>query len=71
MDQFSLHIDRVIVDAILAGRLQPGARLGEQALATLFEVSRTTVREALIRLSRPAAPSRRACCAAWASSSRG
>jgi DNA-binding GntR family transcriptional regulator len=50
MDQFSLHIDRVIVDAILAGRLQPGARLGEQALATLFEVSRTTVREALIRL---------------------
>jgi DNA-binding GntR family transcriptional regulator len=50
MDQLSLHIDRVIVDAILAGRLQPGARLGEQALATLFEVSRTTVRAALIRL---------------------
>jgi DNA-binding GntR family transcriptional regulator len=50
MDQLSLHIDRVIVDAILAGRLRPGARLGEQALATLFEVSRTTVREALIRL---------------------
>ena len=50
MDQLSLHIDRVMVDAILAGRLRPGARLGEQALATLFEVSRTTVREALIRL---------------------
>jgi DNA-binding GntR family transcriptional regulator len=50
VDQLSLHIDRVIVDAILAGRLQPGARLGEQALASLFEVSRTTVREALIRL---------------------
>ena len=50
MDQLSLHIDRVIVDAILAGRLRPGARLGEQAVATLFDVSRTTVREALIRL---------------------
>lgn len=50
MDQLSLHIDRVIVDAILSGRLRPGTRLGEQALAKLFEVSRTTVREALIRL---------------------
>jgi DNA-binding GntR family transcriptional regulator len=50
MDQLSAHIDRVIVDAILAGRLRSGTRLGEQALATLFEVSRTTVREALIRL---------------------
>ncbi len=50
MDQLSLHIDRVIVDAILSGRLRPGARLGEQALAKLFDVSRTTVREALIRL---------------------
>jgi DNA-binding GntR family transcriptional regulator len=50
VDQLSLHIDRVIVDAILSGRVRPGARLGEQALAKLFEVSRTTVREALIRL---------------------
>jgi len=50
MDQLSLHIDRVIVDAILSGRLRPGARLGEQALAKLFDVSRTIVREALIRL---------------------
>jgi DNA-binding GntR family transcriptional regulator len=50
MDQLSLHIDRVIVDAILSARLRPGARLGEQALAQLFDVSRTTVREALIRL---------------------
>jgi DNA-binding GntR family transcriptional regulator len=50
MDQLSLHIDRVIVDAILSARLRPGTRLGEQALATLFDVSRTTVREALIRL---------------------
>jgi DNA-binding GntR family transcriptional regulator len=43
-------IDRVIVNAILAGRIQAGTRLGEQALATLFAVSRTSVREALIRL---------------------
>jgi DNA-binding GntR family transcriptional regulator len=40
-----------IVDAILAGRLAPGQRLGEQALADLFQVSRTLVREALARLS--------------------
>ena len=40
-----------IVDAILAGRLAPGQRLGEQALADLFNVSRTLVREALARLS--------------------
>lgn len=43
-------IDRVIVDAILAGRLRAGTRLGEQSLATLFNTSRTSVREALIRL---------------------
>jgi len=43
-------IDRVIVDAILSGRIRAGTRLGEQALATLFDVSRTAVREALIQL---------------------
>jgi len=43
-------IDRVIVDAILSGGIRAGTRLGEQALATLFQVSRTSVREALIRL---------------------
>lgn len=43
-------IDRVIVDAILAGRIRAGTRLGEQSLATLFAVSRTVAREALIRL---------------------
>jgi DNA-binding GntR family transcriptional regulator len=43
-------IDHVILDAILAGRISAGMRLGEQALATLFQVSRTSVREALIRL---------------------
>ena len=40
-----------IVDAILAGRLEAGQRLGEQSLADLFECSRTLVREALARLS--------------------
>ena len=40
-----------IVDAILAGRLAAGQRLGEQALADLFGVSRTLVREAMGRLS--------------------
>jgi DNA-binding GntR family transcriptional regulator len=43
-------IDRVIVDAVLSGTIRAGTRLGEQALATLFGVSRTSVREALIRL---------------------
>jgi DNA-binding GntR family transcriptional regulator len=43
-------IERAVVNAILAGRIQAGTRLGEQALADLFAVSRTTVREALIRL---------------------
>jgi DNA-binding GntR family transcriptional regulator len=40
-----------IVDAILARKLAPGARLGEQPLADLFGVSRTIVREALTRLA--------------------
>ena len=43
-------IDQVIVDAVLAGQIRAGTRLAEQALASLFEVSRTSVREALIRL---------------------
>jgi DNA-binding GntR family transcriptional regulator len=50
MDQPDPSIDRVIIDAILAGNIRAGTRLGEQALATLFAVSRTSVREALIRL---------------------
>ena len=45
------HIATRIVDAILAGKLAPGARLGEQQLADLFDVSRTVVREALSRLA--------------------
>lgn len=50
LEQKTPSIDHVILDAILAGRISAGMRLGEQALATLFQVSRTSVREALIRL---------------------
>lgn len=40
-----------IVEAILAQRLSPGTRLGEQALAMLFDCSRTLVREAMMQLT--------------------
>ena len=46
--------DRIVqelTDAIVAHRLQPGARLVEQTLATHFGVSRTLVRQALFLLS--------------------
>jgi DNA-binding GntR family transcriptional regulator len=46
----SADIGAKVVDAILAGRLKAGTRLAEQPLAQLFGVSRTIVREALIRL---------------------
>jgi len=39
-----------VVQSILARRLRPGERLGEQDLADMFEVSRTLVREALMQL---------------------
>ena len=39
-----------VVDSILAQKLAPGERLGEQELADLFGVSRTLVREALMQL---------------------
>jgi DNA-binding GntR family transcriptional regulator len=40
-----------IVEAILAQKLMPGTRLGEQALSMLFDCSRTLVREALMQLA--------------------
>ena len=40
-----------IVEAILAQKLAPGARLGEQALSILFDCSRTLVREAMMQLT--------------------
>ena len=44
------EIAQRVVEAILAQKLAPGERLGEQALADLFGVSRTLVREALMQL---------------------
>lgn len=45
-----VSIEESIVSGILSGRIKPGARLGESQLATVFSVSRTLVREALMRL---------------------
>ena len=47
----SSDIARRIVEAILAQKLMPGTRLGEQALSMLFDCSRTLVREALMQLT--------------------
>jgi DNA-binding GntR family transcriptional regulator len=47
----STDIAQRIIEAVLAQRLAPGARLGEQALSLLFDCSRTQVREALMRLA--------------------
>lgn len=40
-----------ITDAVIEHRLPPGAKLGEVALGEIFGVSRTKVRQALIRLA--------------------
>ncbi|MDB5931101.1 MAG: GntR family transcriptional regulator [Polaromonas sp.] len=45
------EISERIVQAVMAQKLAPGARLGEQPLAMLFDCSRTVVREALTRLA--------------------
>jgi DNA-binding GntR family transcriptional regulator len=47
----SSDISKRIIEAIMAQKLAPGARLGEQQLAMLFDCSRTIVREALMRLA--------------------
>jgi len=47
----SSDISKRIVEAVMAQKLAPGARLGEQQLAMLFDCSRTVVREALMRLA--------------------
>lgn len=44
-------ISNRIIEAIMAQKLAPGARLGEQQLAMVFDCSRTIVREALTRLA--------------------
>jgi DNA-binding GntR family transcriptional regulator len=43
-------IEAAIVSGILSARIKPGTRLSENQLATLFGVSRTRVREAMMRL---------------------
>ena len=47
----SSDISNRIIEAVMAQKLAPGARLGEQQLAMLFDCSRTIVREALTRLA--------------------
>ncbi|SFD73746.1 GntR family transcriptional regulator [Paracidovorax konjaci] len=47
----STTISDRIMEAVLAQKLAPGTRLGEQQLAMLFDCSRTLVREALMRLA--------------------
>lgn len=53
LDQTSspANLVQILEDDILSGRLLPGTRLDEQALAKRFEVSRTPVREALRHLA--------------------
>lgn len=43
-------IDDAIVSGILSARIKPGTRLSENQIAALFGVSRTRVREAMMRL---------------------
>ncbi|WHO75641.1 GntR family transcriptional regulator [Rhizobium sp. BT03] len=43
-------IEATIVSGILSAKIRPGTRLGENQLAALFCVSRTRVREAMMRL---------------------
>lgn len=44
-------ISKRIIEAVMAQKLAPGSRLGEQQLAMLFDCSRTIVREALNQLA--------------------
>lgn len=44
-------ISNRILEAVMAQKLAPGSRMGEQQLAMLFDCSRTVVREALTRLA--------------------
>lgn len=45
------RIYRAVVDAVMSQRLPPGTRLGEVEFGALYDVSRTTVRQALQRLA--------------------
>jgi DNA-binding GntR family transcriptional regulator len=50
MSNSSTSIEEAVITAILAGRVRPGTRLGENQLAEVYGVSRTRVREAMMRL---------------------
>ncbi|NTE86303.1 GntR family transcriptional regulator [Agrobacterium rubi] len=43
-------IEQAIVSGILSARIRPGTRLGETQLAEIYGVSRTKIREAMMRL---------------------
>lgn len=43
-------IETAIVSGILSARIRPGTRLGENQLAEIYGVSRTKIREAMMRL---------------------
>ncbi|KQQ46759.1 GntR family transcriptional regulator [Rhizobium sp. Leaf311] len=43
-------IESAIVSGILSARIRPGTRLGENQLAEIYGVSRTKIREAMMRL---------------------
>ena len=45
-----INIEEAIVSGILSARIRPGTRLSENQLASLFSVSRTRIREAMMRL---------------------
>src|SRR5688572_32262478 len=51
MSTSASEISARIVEAVMAQKLAPGSRLGEQQLAMLFDCSRTIVREALMQLT--------------------
>ncbi|SEK82978.1 DNA-binding transcriptional regulator, GntR family [Roseateles sp. YR242] len=51
MGSTATDISQRIIEAVLAQKLPPATRLGEQQLALLFDCSRTIVREALTRLA--------------------
>ncbi len=51
MGTSATDISQRIIEAVLAQKLPPATRLGEQQLALLFDCSRTIVREALTRLA--------------------
>lgn len=48
----SRQLYETLEESIIEGRLQPGTRLGEDAVATAFGVSRSPAREAIVELER-------------------